>query len=82
MCKCNLWIRSYEIIATGNNCGLMEFVSDSLSIHGIKEKLGPNSTLVDYFRRQFGKASSARYKKAVENFTSSLAAYSLVCYIL
>ena len=82
MCKCNLWIKSYEIIATGHMCGLMEFVSDSLSIHGIKEKLGPNSTLVDYFRRQFGKPSSARYKKAVENFTSSLAAYSLVCYIL
>lgn len=82
MSKCNLWIRSYEIIATGPNCGLMEFVSDSLSIHGIKEKLGPNSTLVDYFRQQFGKASSAKYKKAVENFISSLAAYSLVCYIL
>jgi len=61
---------------------LMEFVTDSLSIHGIKEKLGPNSTLVDYFKRQFGKPSGARYKKAVDNFTSSLAAYSLVCYIL
>jgi phosphatidylinositol kinase/protein kinase (PI-3 family) len=46
-----LWVKTYEIIATGHNCGLMEFVSDSLSIHGIKEKLGPNSTLIDYFRR-------------------------------
>ena len=86
MCNVNLWVKTYEIIATGPNCGLMEFVSDALSIHGIKEKLkekvGPNPTLRDYFVRQFGRPNSTRFKIAVENFTQSLAAYSLVCYIL
>lgn len=81
--KLSLWLKPYEIVATGPNCGLIEVVTDALSIHSIKEKMGPNSTLLDYFRRQFGqKKDSARFKKARENFCNSLAAYSLVCYIL
>lgn len=77
-----LWVKPYEILATGPNCGLIEVVSDALSIHSIKEKIGLNSLLVDYFRIQFGKEKSDRYKKAKDNFCNSLAAYSLVCYIL
>ena len=77
-----LWVKPYEILATGPNCGLIEVVSDALSIHSIKEKIGLNSLLVDYFRIQFGKDKSDRYKKAKDNFCNSLAAYSLVCYIL
>ena len=38
--------------------------------------------IVDYFKLQFGKEKSDRYKKAKDNFCNSLAAYSLVCYIL
>jgi phosphatidylinositol 4-kinase len=45
-----LWLKPYEILATGPNCGLIEVVSDALSIHSIKEKIGLNSNLVDYFR--------------------------------
>lgn len=77
-----LWIKPYEIIATGPNCGLIEAISDSMSIHAVKEKVGLNATLNDYFIAQFGKEKSARYKKARENFCNSLAAYSLICYIL
>jgi phosphatidylinositol 4-kinase B len=52
--KCNLWLCTYEILATGPNCGLIEVVSNALSIHGLKEKMGEGSTLLDYFNRQFG----------------------------
>jgi phosphatidylinositol 4-kinase len=75
-------VRPYEILATGPNCGLIEVVSDALSIHSVKEKIGPNSMIIDYFKLQFGKEKSDRYKKAKDNFCNSLAAYSLVCYIL
>ena len=44
--------------------------------------MGPNSTLRDYFLRQFGGQKTDRFKKARENFCNSLAAYSLICYIL
>lgn len=75
-------MRPYEILATGPNCGLIEVVSDALSIHGVKEKIGPGSVMKDYFKLQFGKEKSDKYKKAKDNFCNSLAAYSLVCYIL
>lgn len=81
--KLPLWLKPYEIIACGPHCGLIEVVSDALSVSSIKEKVGgANATLVDYFRSQFGKPSSKKYQLAIENFTNSLCAYSLVCYIL
>jgi len=36
--KSPLWLKPYEIIATGPRCGLIEVVSDAMSIHAIKEK--------------------------------------------
>ena len=84
--KSPLWLKPYEIIATGPRCGLIELVSDAMSIHAIKEKrfeiTGENSTLLDYFNEQYGGKKSKRQIKAVDNFCNSLAAYSLVCYIL
>ena len=47
--KLNLWLRTYEILATGSRCGLIEAVSDALSIDSIKKKMGPQSKLIDYF---------------------------------
>ena len=77
-----LWTKPYEIIATGPNCGLIEAITDSMSIHAVKEKVGPNATLRDYFTKEFGDVKSDRYKKARDNFCNSLAAYSLITYIL
>lgn len=62
---------------------MIEVVSDALSVSSIKEKTGgANPALIDYFRAQFGKPGNKKYQQAVENFTNSLSAYSLVCYIL
>ncbi|CDW87840.1 phosphatidylinositol 4-kinase [Stylonychia lemnae] len=82
--KCNLWLRPYEILATGPRCGLIEVVSDAISIDGIKRKLstGPNAKLLDYFHKQFGDNKSKKFEKARDNFCKSLAAYSLVCFVL
>ena len=76
-------MKPYEIIACGPHCGLIEVVSDALAVSSIKEKTGgANPSIADYFRLQFGKNSSKKHQQAVENFTNSLCAYSLVCYIL
>jgi len=56
--KINLWLRPYEILATGNRCGLIEVVTDALSIDSIKKKMDKNSQLVDYFIKQFGDKKS------------------------
>mmetsp|Transcript_10421 Transcript_10421/g.17491 ORF Transcript_10421/g.17491 Transcript_10421/m.17491 type:complete len:192 (+) Transcript_10421:463-1038(+) len=44
--------------------------------------MGRNSRLIQYFNQQFGKDKSKNFKRARENFCQSLAAYSLLCYIL
>jgi phosphatidylinositol kinase/protein kinase (PI-3 family) len=54
LAKLPLWLRPYEILATGQRCGLIEVVSDALSIDSIKRKIGDKARLVDYFTSQFG----------------------------
>jgi phosphatidylinositol 4-kinase len=44
-----LWLKPYEILATGARCGLIEVLGDSLSIDSIKKKMGQNIKLIDYF---------------------------------
>ena len=54
-----------------------------MSIDAIKKKLPSGmSTLKDYFLYNFGGQKTQLYKEARDNFCRSLAAYSLVCYIL
>ena len=74
----------YEILATGQGCGILEFLNDSLSIDYIKRKmqLQGSSTLLDYYLLNYGKRSSSKFNQAVKNFCYSLSAYSLVCYVL
>ena len=47
--KLPLLVRAYDILATGPNCGLIESITDSMSLHAVKEKVGLNATLNDYF---------------------------------
>ena len=44
--------------------------------------MGRNSRILDYFKQQFGSPKKQKYKQARDNFCKSLAAYSLLCYIL
>jgi len=77
------WLNTYEIISTGNNCGLVEFVKDSLSLDQLKQKTN-HMPLKNFYINYFGKGNidSPLYKKAMNNFVASLAGYSLVCYFL
>jgi phosphatidylinositol kinase/protein kinase (PI-3 family) len=34
--KLSLWTNPYEILATGPNCGLIEAITDSMSISSLK----------------------------------------------
>lgn len=76
----------YDILSTDQNCGIVEFIPDAFSIDMIKkrmvEKTGRDMDLVDFYRIRFGKPTSKEYKTAINNLADSLAAYSIVCYIL
>ena len=79
----NCWLNTYEIISTGNDSGLVEMVNDSLSLDQLKQKLN-NISLHDFYLYYWGKGhtTSQEYKKAMNNYVSSLAGYSLICYFL
>lgn len=83
-----------KILITSANTGLVETITNAISIHSIKKSLteisiraGENTkgrifTLKDYFEKLFGDPSSAAYRCAQENFARSLASYSIICYVL
>lgn len=87
-----VWVKKYNILITHNSAGLVETITNALSIHSIKKamttasmKSGKNPkgaipSLVEYFDITFGKGK--RREAAVDNFVRSLAAYSLINYIL
>ena len=77
------WLNTYEIISTGNNSGLVEMVNDSLSLDQLKQKTN-HISLKDFYINYYGNGNidSHSFKKAMNNFVSSLAGYSLVCYFL
>ncbi|EZG78271.1 putative phosphatidylinositol 4-kinase [Gregarina niphandrodes] len=72
-----LWLYPYEILVTGANCGIMEFVPDTQSIDAVKQKFG-----IDSLHKIFEAAFSDNLEKARKNFIESHAAYSLVSYLL
>ena len=77
------WLNTYEIISTGKNSGLVEMVNNSLSLDQLKQKTN-HISLKDFYINYYGNGNeeSPLYKKAMYNFVSSLAGYSLVCYFL
>ena len=77
------WLNTYEIISTGNDAGLVEMVNDSVSLDQLKQKIH-QASLHDFYLYNFGNGdtNSLLYKRAMNNFVTSLAGYSLVCYFL
>lgn len=88
------WTKRMKILITSANAGLVETITNAISIHSIKKSFTENSisrgenikgqifTLQDYFSKVYGKADTSKYKKAQDNFARSLASYSIICYVL
>lgn len=92
--KVDFWTKRMKILITSANAGLVETITNAMSIHSIKKSLtelsienGENAkgrifTLKDYFQKLYGLVDSLKYVKAQENFAISLASYSIICYVL
>jgi len=74
-----LYIRDYAVLVTSSESGLIETVVDSLSIHTIKSNSG--TSLRRHFEDKFV-LGSREFLQAQRNFVESMAAYSVVCYLL
>jgi len=83
-----------RILVTGESSGLIETITNGVSLHSLKRSLtlasiaaGSNSkkriaTLKDHFVKTFGEPETESYAAGVEAFGQSLAAYSIICYVL
>lgn len=79
-----LWLKTYKILSTSSNTGLLEFMVDSTSLDGLKksEHYPKEGGLRKYYELTYGGPNSKSFKAAQRNFVQSLAAYSVVCYLL
>jgi phosphatidylinositol 4-kinase B len=90
----NVWVKLMRILVTGESSGLIETITNGVSLHSIKRSLtlssiesGQNprrrfATLKDHFVKAFGSPESEPYKAGVDAFKRSLAAYSIISYVL
>ena len=89
-----VWVKRMRILVTGESSGLIETITNGVSLHSLKRSLtlatiaagnnprGRIATLRDHFVKTFGSPESDGYKAAEDAFKRSLAAYSIISYIL
>ncbi|KAH7584160.1 Phosphatidylinositol 4-kinase PIK1 [Nakaseomyces glabratus] len=93
--RVDVWVKRMKILITSANTGLVETITNAMSVHSIKKALskkmiedgeldanGGIATLKDHYLRMFGDPEGFKFKRAQDNFASSLAAYSIICYLL
>ncbi|KAK0645904.1 kinase-like domain-containing protein [Cercophora newfieldiana] len=89
-----VWVKLMRILVTGESSGLIETIANGVSLHSIKRSLTLSSiesgqnprrrflTLKDHFLKAFGPADGEAHRAGVDAFKRSLAAYSMISYVL
>lgn len=77
-----VWVRPYDVIATSPVSGLVEAIPDTISLDSLKRNDPQYTSLLDFFIRHFGEVGSPAFRQARKNFVKSMAAYSIICYLL
>lgn len=92
--KIPVWVKEMRILVTGESSGLIETITNGVSLHSLKRSLTLASiaananprkriaSLRDHFIKAFGEPDSESYAAGVDAFMRSLAAYSIICYVL
>lgn len=76
----DLFVFPYRVIATAPGCGVIDVLPNSIS----RDMLGREAVngLYDYFITTFGGPETVAFQQARMNFVKSLAAYSVITYLL
>jgi len=79
-----IWLKTYRLLSTSQDTGLLEFLTDTISIDALKksESFPVRGGLKAYFDMVYGLPDSESFKAAQRNFMLSLVGYSLVSYLL
>lgn len=76
----DVWVFPYRVTSTAPGCGVIDVLPNSIS----RDMLGREAVngLYDYFISKFGGEDSIRFQEARTNFVKSMAAYSVISYLL
>ena len=76
----DVWVFPYRVTATAPGCGVIDVLPNSIS----RDMLGREAVnrLDDYFVSRYGNEDSIRFQEARSNFVKSMAAYSVISYLL
>ena len=76
----DVYVYPYRVTATAPGCGVIDVLPNSIS----RDMLGREAVngLYDYFISKYGSETSIRYQEAQTNFVKSMAAYSVISYLL
>lgn len=76
----DVYVYPYRVTATAPGCGVIDVLPNSIS----RDMLGREAVngLYDYFISKYGGEESIRFQEARNNFVKSMAAYSLISYLL
>ncbi|CAL1705565.1 unnamed protein product [Somion occarium] len=75
-----VYLYPYRVTATAPGCGVIDVVPNATS----RDEMGRAKVndLLDFFVAKYGGEDTVEFQKARLNFIQSMAAYSVVCYIL
>ncbi len=76
----DVYVYPYRVTATAPGCGVIDVLPNSIS----RDMLGREAVngLHDYFITKYGGEHSVRYQEARSEFVKSMAAYSVISYLL
>ena len=76
----DVYVYPNRVTATAPGCGVIDVLPDSIS----RDMLGREAVngLYDYFISKYGAENSIRFQEARNNFVKSMAAYSVISYLL
>ncbi|KPA44136.1 phosphatidylinositol 4-kinase [Fusarium langsethiae] len=76
----DVYVFPYRVTATAPGCGVIDVLPNSIS----RDMLGREAVngLYDYFISKYGNENSLRFQRARSNFAKSMAAYSVISYLL
>eukprot|EP00960_Hanusia_phi_P029133 747788-Hanusia_phi.AAC.4 len=80
--KLQLRLKTYKIVSISENSGLMEMIPDTVSLAAVRRKYSKYTSLANFYREAFGEEGALSRINAQQNFVRSMAAYSVICYIL
>jgi len=86
LAKVPVWLHTYKILPTSKSTGLIQIIPNAASLDDLKKSPDWPGSLRAHFEKIHGyvpgQPEPPSMKVAIKNFVKSMAAYSVICYLL